>query len=47
MKKQMMKKGGKCSTKKGEKKAYKSGGKVKMRGTGCAKKGIYSRGPMA
>jgi hypothetical protein len=25
----------------------KSGGKVKMRGTGCAKRGIYSRGPMA
>jgi general stress protein YciG len=25
----------------------KKGGKVKMRGTGCAKRGIYSRGPMA
>lgn len=25
----------------------KKGGKVKMRGTGCAKRGVYSRGPMA
>jgi hypothetical protein len=33
--------------KKSNKPAYKAGGKVKMRGTGCAKRGIYSRGPMA
>tara|TARA_A200000159_G_scaffold83099_1_gene76841 strand:- start:1745 stop:1924 length:180 start_codon:yes stop_codon:yes gene_type:complete len=27
--------------------AYKEGGKVKVRGTGCATKGLYARGPMA
>jgi|TARA_R110000796_G_scaffold25049_2_gene71048 hypothetical protein len=26
---------------------YKNGGKVKIRGTGCATKGLYARGPMA
>lgn len=41
--KKKMKTGGKvCKTKK-----MKTGGKVKMRGTGCAKRGVYSRGPMA
>tara|TARA_R100001377_G_scaffold1084_1_gene893 strand:+ start:224 stop:409 length:186 start_codon:yes stop_codon:yes gene_type:complete len=29
------------------KKGYKKGGKIKMRGTGAATKGLYSRGPMA
>ncbi len=27
--------------------AYSEGGKVKVRGTGCATKGLYARGPMA
>jgi hypothetical protein len=30
-----------------EKTKLASGGKVKVRGTGAAKKGIYARGPMA
>jgi hypothetical protein len=28
------------------KKGYKKGGKIKMRGSGAATKGFYSRGPM-
>ena len=27
--------------------AYKKGGKIKVRGTGAATKGLYARGPMA
>jgi hypothetical protein len=40
----MRKKMGKSSC---GKKNMKKGGAVKMRGTGCAKKGTMSRGPMA
>jgi len=29
------------------KSGYKKGGKVKVRGTGAATKGLYARGPMA
>ena len=39
---------GKAAAKKAAAKTgYKNGGKVKIRGTGCATKGLYARGPMA
>lgn len=57
MRKKCMKKGGMATAKKAAKaevrkheKAMhgkKAGGKVKIRGTGAAKKGVYARGPMA
>jgi hypothetical protein len=41
------KKAAKKAVKKHETEMHAKGGKVKIRGTGAATKGIYARGPMA
>lgn len=41
------KRAARAEVRKHEKSMHKKGGKVKIRGTGAAKKGLYARGPMA
>jgi hypothetical protein len=47
MDKKVAEKAAKKAVKKHETEMHAKGGKVKIRGTGAATKGIYARGPMA